>query len=237
MILAIDIGGTKTLVAPCDNNGKPVSEHKFATPQSYDQFKKELTAVIATITTDYSLLVVAAPGKINRKDGSVIRFGNLPWQNVPLKQDLHKITGKTVLIDNDANLAGLADSEGGTMLFEHDGQLLRWEQIESGKAIVAQYGKRASDLNSKAAWDDIARWFAIGIVNLASVLEPDVVIIGGGVGTHFNKYQSYLNKHIAKITPKLVDVPKVVAAQAPEEAVIYGCAELAKQYYAAGNNS
>ena len=273
MILAIDIGGTKTLVAPCDNNGKPVSEYKFPTPQSYDKFKKELSAVIATITTDYSLLVVAAPGKINRKDGSVIRFGNLPWQNVPLKEDLHKITGKTVLIDNDANLAGLseanrikplphialyitistgigtgiikdgvidpdfADSEGGAMLFEHDGQLLRWEQIESGKAIVAQYGKRASDLNSKAAWNDIARWFAIGIVNLATVLEPDVVIIGGGVGTHFNKYQSYLNKHIATITPKLVDVPKVVAAQAPEEAVIYGCAELAKQYYAAGNNT
>lgn len=272
MILAIDIGGTKTLVAPCDNNGNPVSEHKFATPKSYTAFKKELAAVIATITTDFTLLVVAAPGKIDRKTGSVIRFGNLPWVNTPLKEDLQKLTGKTVLIDNDANLAGLseanriqpiphkalyitistgigtgiikdgyidpdfADSEGGAMLFEHDDKLLRWEEIESGKAIVAQYGKRASDLNNTEAWDKIAKWFAIGIVNLSAVIDPDVVIIGGGVGSHFLKYKKPLQKYLNNLTPKLVDVPHVVGAQAAEEAVIYGCAVLAKQYYATKNN-
>ena len=71
---------------------------------------------------------------------------------------------------------------------------------------------------------------AIGIVDLATVLEPDVVIIGGGVGTHFAKYGEFLHEYIKELTPKLVDPPKVVAAQAAEEAVIYGCAVLARQH-------
>jgi predicted NBD/HSP70 family sugar kinase len=266
MILAIDIGGTKTLIAPCDNNGNPVSEVKFETPQKYEDFKKELAANVATITTEYNLVVAAVPGKLDRQKGTAITFGNLPWKNVPIQADIAKITNKKVLIENDANLAGLSeanrisplphralyvtfstgigtgivtngvldpeflDSEGGNMLFEHNGKLEPWEKFASGKAIVAKYGKRASDLDDPEAWKDIAKWFAIGIIDLSSVLEPDVVIIGGGVGTHFKKYGHFLKEYIHTLTPKIVSPPKVIPAAAAEEAVIFGCAVLAKQH-------
>lgn len=267
MIIAIDIGGTKTLVATCKPDGTIVSEQRFETPQNYKEFLLAVSGAFAKIPPkDRTITSVAAPGKINRKTGTVVAFGNLPWRNVPIKADIAKISGTEVLLENDANLAGLSeahnikplphralyitfstgigtglvtdgyldpeflDSEGGNMLFEHEGKLVIWEKFASGKAIVAKYGKRASDLDDPKAWNEIAKWFALGIVDLTAVLEPDVIIIGGGVGTHYKKYGGFLKKHIAELTPAVVDQPPIVPAKAAEQAVIYGCVILANQY-------
>ena len=268
MILTIDIGNTKTLNTPCDDAGNPLEELRFPTPQKYVDFKKQLADTVASLTSDFTVVVAAVPGRLDRGNGLAIAFGNLPWRNVPIQSDIAKITGKKVYIENDANLAGLSeanriaplphralyitistgigtgiitdgrldpdflDSEGGNMLFEHNGKLELWEKFASGKAIVAKYGKRASELEDPSAWKEIAKWFAIGIVNLTSVLEPDIIIIGGGVGTHYKKYEHYLKQYISDLTPALADIPKMVPATAPEEAVIFGCAELAKQQHA-----
>jgi len=267
MITAIDIGGTKTLVASCKKDGTIVSQDRFETPASYKDFITELVKRLQVIPAkDRGITVVAAPGKIDRKNGVGVSFGNLPWKNVPLVHDINKVTNTTVLIENDANLAGLSeahnvkplphrslyitistgigtglvtdgyldpdflDSEGGKMLFEHEGKLESWEKFGSGKAIVAKYGKRASDLDDPKAWQNISRWFAIGIVNLTAVLEPDVIVIGGGVGTHFKKYEKFLKQHIDDLTPPLVDKPLVIPAKHAEEAVIFGCIILANQH-------
>ena len=185
---------------------------------------------------------------------------------MPLRADIAKISGTTVLLENDANLAGLSeahnikplphralyitfstgigtglvtngyldpdflDSEGGNMLFEHEGKLEVWEKFASGKAIVAKYGKRASELDDPKAWNEIAKWFALGIVDLTAVLEPDIIIIGGGVGTHFAKFKNFLHKHINDLTPAVVDKPPIVPAKAAEQAVVYGCIILATQH-------
>lgn len=267
MIIAIDIGGTKTLVAMCDKNGTVLQQTRFETPKTYKAFMHDIEKALATIPLNQcTITTVAAPGKVNHKSGLVVAFGNLPWKNVPLAHDIGAITGTKVLIDNDANLAGLSeahriipmphrvlyitistgigtglvtdgyldpdflDSEGGSMLFEHEGKLEPWEKFASGKAIVAKYGKRASDLNDPKAWKEIAKWFAIGIVDLTAVLEPDVIVIGGGVGTHFVKYEKFLKEYVKELTPKLVNTPQIVPAQAAEEAVIFGCVILANQY-------
>lgn len=267
MIIAIDIGGTKTLVALCNKDGNVVKQTRFETPKEYPDFINEIAkAIKETPLNDVTITSVAAPGKVDRANGVIIGFGNLPWQNVPLRDDISKITGTTVLIENDANLAGLSeahrikplphralyitistgigtglvtdgyldpdflDSEGGKMLFEYDGQLQQWEKFSSGKAIFAKYGKKASDIDDPKAWKEISRWFAIGIVDLTAVLEPNVIIIGGGVGTHFAKYSEFLKQYVNDMTPNLVDKPTIVAASEAEEAVIYGCVILANQH-------
>ena len=267
MIIAIDIGGTKTLVSLCDTKGNVVKQTRFETPKEYKNFIAEIAkAIEQTPLNDVTITSVAAPGKIDRTKGTVIGFGNLPWENVPLRDDISNITGTKVLIENDANLAGLSeahrikplphrvlyitistgigtglvtdgyldpdflDSEGGKMLFEHDGQLQQWEKFSSGKAIFAKYGKKASEIDDPEAWKEISRWFAVGIVDLTAVLEPDVIVIGGGVGTHFAKYSEFLKQHVNSMTPNLVNKPEIIPAGEAEEAVIYGCVILANQH-------
>jgi glucokinase len=266
MILAIDIGGTKTLIALCNEHGQILQTQKFATPSKYSDFKAELASNFSLIKQDYHIVVVAAPGKINRQTLSVEAFGNLTWKNTPIADDLSKLTGKKVLIENDANLAGLyashtqkplphkslyitvstgigtgivtdgyldpdfLDSEGGNILLEHNNKLVLWEKFASGKAIVEQYGQKASEINDPKIWDKIAYNLALGMIDLIAVLDPDVILIGGGVGSHFDKYAKQLNEHLSQLKPRLIEIPKIVATPNAEEAVIYGCVILANQH-------
>lgn len=124
----------------------------------------------------------------------------------------------------------LQDSEAGHMLFERDGQLVTWESFASGKAIVKRFGKMASEINDPGIWKVIARDFAIGIIDIVANIQPDIVIIGGGVGSHFHKYEKPLMAELKKYENPMVPIPPITAAKNPEEAVIYGCYELIKDH-------
>lgn len=267
MYLTIDIGGTKTLLARMQKSGKIEESIKFPTPVKYKDFVKELADNIDKITTStFSVVCVAAPGKIDHERGVGIAFGNLKWEDVPIRDDVQKITGAPVLIENDAKLAALSearllpgkhhkvtyltvstgigggtvidgtldpdliDAEVGHMLFERDGELVPWESFASGKAIVRRFGKLASEINDPEIWKIVSRDLAMGIIDIAANIQPDVIIIGGGVGSHFKKYGAFLNAELKKYENDLVPAPKVVGAKHAEEAVIYGCYELIKDY-------
>lgn len=267
MYVTIDIGGTKTLVARMAKNGSIEESVKFPTPKKYDDFKMQLADNIAKITTSsITLVCVAAPGRIDREKGIVLAFGNLSWENIPLRDDIHAITKSTVLIENDAKLAALSearllkphrkkvtyltvstgigggtvvnnvldpdlqDAEVGRMLFERNGELVKWESFASGKAIVARFGKLASEINDPEIWKIVSHDLAMGIMDIAANIQPNAIIIGGGVGSHFHKFGHFLKAELQKYADPLVTIPEIVQAKHPEEAVIYGCYELIKDY-------
>lgn len=115
------------------------------------------------------------------------------------------------------------DSEAGQMILEHNGKLVKWEDMASGQAIVARYGKKAQDINDPAIWREYVKLLAPGIDALVATLQPDAVIIGGGVGTHFHKFSVLLNEELKKYENKMIKMPPIIKAKRPEEAVIYGC--------------
>jgi glucokinase len=53
---------------------------------------------------------VGVPGVANNLTGVVMRCVNMDWWDIPLRSELQKHILKPVAIDNDANLAGLAES-------------------------------------------------------------------------------------------------------------------------------
>ena len=112
MYLAIDVGGTKTLVATFLQNGELQSSVRFATPKSYSDFLETLSKTLKDIKNirDFNWCCIAAPGKVDRETGTVIAFGNLPWKNIPMQRDLEKLVSCPVSIENDANLAGLSEA-------------------------------------------------------------------------------------------------------------------------------
>lgn len=266
MYLAIDIGGTKTLVAAFSNNGKLVQSTRFETPTHYPDFIKALEVCYKNQKPHpYKLCVAGAPGKIDRSRGVGIVFGNLDWENVPLGEDIERITGVKTLIENDANLAGLseailvahkyrkvlyvtvstgiggiliidkkidpelADTEFGHMMFEHQGKLQKWQEFASGKAIYKKFGMPAKDITDSGAWYIISRNIALGLVNVVSTLNPDAVIVGGGVGTHYNKFHDRLDDELKLFASDVITLPPIIKATRAEEAVLYGCYEYAIQ--------
>lgn len=270
MYLGIDIGGTKTLLAVFSQSGELKLSYKFPTNPDYEQFKLDLVQSIKEQLGQYQFTqcCCAAPGRVDRDKGVAIGFGNLGWSNTPIKPDLEKLLGIPVVVENDANLAGLseaqlvrekynkvlyitistgigdgiiidgvidqslADSEAGHMILEHDGISEIWEHFASGKAILAKYGKIAADIDDPEIWKVISKNISRGLIDIIATIQPDVVIIGGGVGTHFHKYGKFLNEELQNYKAEVgsvVNIPLVIGAQRPEDAVIYGCYELIRQ--------
>ena len=83
MYLAVDIGGTKTLVATLNNDGVITERLRFETPKKYEQFIKLLAESVANLSTDNFLACgIGFPGRLNREQGLGVALGNLPWENV-----------------------------------------------------------------------------------------------------------------------------------------------------------
>lgn len=112
MIIAVDTGGTKTLIAGFDESGAPVSEPiKFPTPKETGEYVITLTNIIETNFADEDIdaIVIGIPGII--KNGVAIWCNNLGWKNFDVAGAFKGILNDTpVLVENDANLAGLAET-------------------------------------------------------------------------------------------------------------------------------
>jgi predicted NBD/HSP70 family sugar kinase len=268
MTIAIDIGGTKTLIAAVHNN-HPIQKQKFPTPKKYNDFINVLISNVQQITSSpIDVIAIGCAGPMDRSNGLIIKSPNLGWANKPIKNDLKKVFSKAqIYLENDANLAALSeahhlknihqkvlyvtfstgvgtgfvdngvlvpellDSEGGHMIFEHNGQMMDWESFAAGRAIVQKYGKMASELNDPVAWKAITQNMAIGIIDQCALFPADTVIIGGGVGTYFNKFGKFLKKAVDELakTSKVISVPNIIGAYNAEEAVMLGCIILANQ--------
>lgn len=272
MIVGIDIGATKTLVAYYKDNGDIKKSFKFNTPHELKSFLSKLTATITQIEASANqkatILSIAAPG-IKSPDSSskYAEFGNFDWQNLDFESLLKRDNETKIVTDNDANVAALFEarkgagkkyrrvayitistgigtgfvengqivdflsrSEGGHMLFgDIENQDLNiWEKFVSGKALVDNYGKLASEIKDSDIWETFSFGLAAGLHNLSALIQPEVIIIGGGVGSQGSKFIDKLMGHLKQVGSKMVFIPDILIASEPEEAVIRGCFELAK---------
>ncbi len=256
------------MLAVFTHDGKIVEENRIITPKNYREFLNEVEKALKPIQAKHNLdaCCCAIPGRVDRKHGIGITFGNLDWHNVPIKDDLHRLLAHVpVFVENDANLAGLseahlvhnkykkvlyltistgigdgyitngkidsdiADSEAGQMVLPHDGGLQKWEDFASGRALLKKYGKLASEIDDPDIWKTFVKGLAQGIDELVATLSPEVIIIGGGVGTYFERFKSFLEGELKRYENNMVKMPPIIKAQRPEEAVIYGCYEFIKQ--------
>ncbi len=133
------------------------------------------------------------------------------------------------LTRNGAIVAAMADSEIGKMPLLHDGKIEYWEDFAGGRAIIKRYGKLAAEINEPKSWKEIADHIAYGVAVASTVIQPDAIVFGGGVGQFFDKFGSnvaaYMDKHLHAIAKR----PKLLAAKHPDKAVIYGCYLAAKE--------
>lgn len=150
--------------------------------------------------------------------------------NVVLYVTIGTGIGTGIIVDGEIDPA-FEDTEGGLMLIEHNDKLVRWQDFASGSAIFRRFGKRASDIEDAKTWKTISRDFATGLVQLIATIQPEVIVIGGGIGTHFKKFEKPLLAELKKYETPLTPTPPIRMAQRPEEAVVYGCYTVAKRAY------
>ncbi|MGD0284011.1 MAG: ROK family protein [Candidatus Saccharimonadales bacterium] len=125
----------------------------------------------------------------------------------------------------------LVDSESGDMILQHGDKMMKWESFASGKAIVEQFGQQAREIHSVKIWRIVAANIAIGLINLIAVMQPEVIVLGGGVGQYYSRYGRFLRANLKRYENAMMPIPPIRVAARPEKAVIYGCYDLAKAHY------
>ena len=120
--IGIDLGGTNIAVGVVNEAGAILAEASTKTlaQRPYQELVKDMADCAlkalekAGLTVDdVKSIGIGIPGTANQEQGMVIFCTNLGWANIPLRDELQKYINKPVFIDNDANVAALAENFAG----------------------------------------------------------------------------------------------------------------------------
>ena len=239
MYLAIDIGGTKTLIALFSKRGRVIRRFKFKTARKFNRFLGDLEVALAEFKKyKITAITVAIPGLVQKNCS--VSLGNRDWGKIDLFAPIKSLFDCPIYFENDANLATLYESsfytgrvvfltfstgigggvaEKGKLLpesskFEPGQKKSEWEDIAAASALEKYYHvDQATDLRKKTIMMDVANRIALGLPNIIDKYHPDIVVIGGPMGKIFKRFYKYL--------PELG--VKYRRPKRPLESVIYGC--------------
>ena len=111
--VAIDIGGTNTRVALADEELNIIERKQFATDsENPDVTLGKIAEVIKSFDCDIVGAGMSCPGPLDLINGKSLTPPNLKgqWHNLKVAEELSKLINKPVYLENDANLAGLAEA-------------------------------------------------------------------------------------------------------------------------------
>jgi glucokinase len=124
LTIAVDIGGTHIRVAAYEpNSTSSVAHHRTKTLANTPGVYDRLADAIKSIWQDgnVSAIGIASPGPLDPHSGTILDTPNIPeWDNFPLVAKLSEQFGVPVHLDNDANMAGLAEWQYGAGVGHHD---------------------------------------------------------------------------------------------------------------------
>ena len=306
-MLGFDLGGTNLRGAIAGDHGPPLAEaaertHRRDAAAMLDQmarmaarlagFAGELRGTDATdaaITACALGLAVA----VDPRTGRLRSIHNLPGlAGLDIGEALGRRLGVRVTVENDANLAALAEGRAGAavgvrdyvfvaigtgigMGVVMDGRLRRgwrgmageagflpvganpstararrrgaWESVASGPALRLRIARavesgsstvlrrastfaealdasEAGDAVAAGIVEDEARLIALGIVTVAAISDPQLVILGGGVGANARLLEP-VRRHVARLSDQ---GPRIESSALGERAPLLGALEAAR---------
>ena len=120
--VGIDLGGTNIVAGVVDDSYTILATAKRKTnlPRPADEIIRDMAELVSEAVKKANMSMsevryvgVGCPGTCNQDTGIVEYSNNLRFEQVALKADLEKLTGKTVYIENDANAAALGEALAG----------------------------------------------------------------------------------------------------------------------------
>lgn len=309
--MGVDIGGTKVAAGLVNGEGRILYKTRvpmIGTGDSAAGFGAVKAAIDAVFEANPNSRIagigVTSPGPLDPRTGVVINPPNLPcWRKFPLADEVRNAYNVPVLVDNDANAAGLAEAlwgagrgyrcvfyatigtgigtgitfdgriwhgrtgaaaEGGHMSIDYHGPRCGCgkqgciEALASGPAIAARartklipgqdggamlrlaQGDPAAVTGETVgeAWaagdpiaDEVLRETAdlltVWLGNVVDLLEPDIMVIGGGVGELISNWFEHIRKQLPQwaINQRCHEIP-LVLAQYKADTGIAGAAAL-----------
>jgi fructokinase len=285
--VGIDLGGTKIEGICLDSNNQVIQRKRTPTNQQngYQSILESIASLVSDLTqniSDYTV-GICTPGAISKKTGLIKNSNTQCLIGMPLKEDLQKMLGKKVAMDNDANCFAMAEATMGAAVgygvvfgvilgtgvgggIVIDGKAHRGRTYiagEWGHHTLHQNGnrcycgklgcvetyisgpaleKRWIELTGKAEplasivqnldSEKAQKWklefldnFGTGLANVIDILDPDAIVLGGGVSNIDFLYTEGRNAIYDKVFSDLVDTP-ILKNKLGDSAGVFGAALL-----------
>jgi glucokinase len=251
-VIGVDIGGTKIAAGVVGDRAEIITSRVVETraAEGFDVSIAQLWRVIEDLRTpEVQAIGICAPGPLDPLSGIVLNPPNLPgWVNLPLAAIAHEKFALPVLLENDCNAAGLAETrygaargcrhvfyagigtgigtgiilngeiyhgahgaagEGGHVTIDYRSSIVCGcgvagciEALASGPAIE----KHKLDLDQTT--ERIGAWLGA----MVSLLDPEIIVIGGGVARIGEPLFSRLREIVPQKTINPFQ-PKIVPAK------------------------
>lgn len=225
-ILGIDVGGTGVKAAVVNTKtGTLVTEKiKYATPQP--SYPIEVMKVINRLIDDFGWrgkkMGCGFPSII--KHDVIFSAANIDnrWMHVNLKELFETQGGLEATFINDADAAGIAEMnfgagrgrEGtvlmltlgtgiGSGLFINQELVPNTEMghLEHGESIWEHYASNSARERKDMSWEEWGFKLNDYLNHVNFVLNPNTIILGGGVSKKFDKFKDYLNVEDVEVYP------------------------------------
>jgi glucokinase len=112
--IGLDIGGTKIAGAVVDDEGTVLAERVEPTPDESDAASVEavLLDLVESLRIGHDVLAigVGAAGIVEWPVGRLLWAPNIAYRDWPIRERMEKATNLPVVVDNDANVAALAEA-------------------------------------------------------------------------------------------------------------------------------
>ena len=253
MYLAIDIGGTKTLIALFSKRGRVIRRRKFKTAQGYRTYIQDLERNLADFKKfKVHSVVVAIPGSV--QENYSVSFGNRNWVNIDLYTPIKNLFNVPIYFENDASLGALSEAyrlHGRTIfltfstgigggIIENNHILPESREFEPGHKIY-HYNTEDKEWEDIAAASAIENYYHVDYAtNLRkkAVMEdiakrvylglPDIVKEHHPDTIILGGPLGRIFKLYTKYLPNDLEV-KLRRPKRPNESVVYGCYIFARQ--------
>ena len=120
--IGIDLGGTGIKAGVVDENGNIILKDSCPTgaERGYGAVIQDMAKLAIDITQrsghrmdEIKAIGIGIPGIMDQRTGIIPFCTNLAWHDVPILEEMAKYTTVPVFVDNDATVAGLAESVAG----------------------------------------------------------------------------------------------------------------------------
>lgn len=120
--IGVDLGGTSIKAGIVDEKGNIIAKASCPTgvERGYEAVMEDIAGLAKKLIeespyemNEFRAIGVGIPGVFNPKTGRIAMCTNLGWHDIPIIEPIRKIIDLSVFVDNDATVAGVAESVSG----------------------------------------------------------------------------------------------------------------------------
>jgi glucokinase len=252
MYLGVEIGGTKLQAGVCDRRGRVRALERRSVERRAGRagILKQLEEILPPLLSGVNGIGIGFGGPVDLETGRVVISHQVAgWSGFPLRKWFERNFRLPVAVENDTNCAGLAEALVGAGRGQHrvfyfnvgtgiggalvmDGKIYngRYGAMELGHTWVE--GHRLEDVASGLAIErgvstvaQAGRYVGLALANAVTLVNPDIVVVGGGVALAGEKFFKPLRAAARRhVLPVFRENHRLVPAKLGETVVVVGAA-------------